>query len=112
MKIKNTIPPAVLSAATTLLQPYAPELSPTSLVSALKTHEHGGNLSERQQCPLTRDEAAEMLKVSLPTLDRYLKDGAIRSAKIGKRLIRISPESVRAFLDGSQETHQTAEVIA
>lgn len=44
---------------------------------------------------LTREEAAEVLRVSVSTIDRYLRDGTIPRVRVGKRLVRIE----RADLD-------------
>lgn len=100
MKINNKISSAVLSAATGLLQPYIPELSPSALIDALKAYDRKQTGHARA---LTRDEAAEMLSVSRVTVDRYIREGLLKSVKIGPRMVRITPESVDALLTPETE---------
>lgn len=50
---------------------------------------------------LTREEAAELLRVSVSTIDRYLKDGTIPKAKVGKRLVRVNRSDIEALLTPS-----------
>ena len=47
---------------------------------------------------LTPREAAKCLRVSMPTLYRLLKDGAIRHARI-RAALRIRREALLAYLD-------------
>lgn len=47
---------------------------------------------------LTREETAEALRVSLSTVDRYLRDGTLPKSKLGKRLVRIDRSAIDAFL--------------
>ena len=55
MKIRSGINPATISAITMMLQPHIPEISPQSLIAALKNY---GNSPETKKCsaqrPLTR----------------------------------------------------------
>ncbi len=98
MHIKNTINPEVLSAATGMLQTYIPELSPRYLVTALKAYDPEELTVVRQRRPLTRKEAATLMSVSIPTVNRYLKSGELKKIKMGKRLVRITPESIELFM--------------
>lgn len=100
MQIRQNITPAVLGAVTALLQPYAPELSPRSLVDALKAYETKKNESDIQR-PLTRAEAAALLQCSLNTISRYLSCGKLKRIKLTERSCRIDADSVRALLTGS-----------
>lgn len=50
----------------------------------------------------TRAETAQMLKVSLRTLDRWARDGALRFIKLGhspKAPIRFRVEDIEEFLE-------------
>lgn len=47
---------------------------------------------------LTREEAAGLLRVSVSTIDRYLKDGTLPKMKLGKRLVRINRADVDALV--------------
>ena len=90
------ITPPILTAATGLLQPFYPELTPQVLLSMLNAEK-----SEKQmERPLTRRQAAALLSVSLPTLDRHIKSGILRASKIGPRVVRVDPASVRELLAG------------
>lgn len=107
MQVRNSINQQVLMAATALLQPFAPDLSPGSLVAALKAYDEvqpgkGRAIrSERPEKPWTRKEVAEFLGITLPTLNRYLNNGTLRRIKLGPRMVRIDPESVRNLQTGA-----------
>ncbi|MEA4863728.1 MAG: hypothetical protein VB042_10520 [Victivallaceae bacterium] len=101
MQIRNPITPAVLSAATALLQPYAPDLSPRSLVDALKGYESDKATSDAIEKPLTRHEVASLLGMSLNSVNRYLNSGKLIRIKLTPRTIRIDPQSVRNLLGGN-----------
>ncbi|MBQ9502597.1 MAG: helix-turn-helix domain-containing protein [Lentisphaeria bacterium] len=104
MNIRKTITPSVLAAATGLLQPYVPELSPQSLVAALKVYETG-QAAVIAEKPLTRQEAAKLLAVSVNTVDRYIRHGLLAAVNMGPRLVRIDPQSVEALLHGTAENN-------
>ena len=99
MEIRNNITPAVLAAATGMLQPFVPELSPKNLVAALREHTEKREIASAR--PLTRQQAAELLSVCVGTIDRYIKSGMLRRVPVGPRLVRIDPQSVRALLDNT-----------
>ena len=80
-----------------MLQQYVPTLSATGLVEAL-THREPAVPAPALRKPLTRREAAEVLQVSLASVNRYIKAGTLRAYKIGKRLVRIDPRSIEALL--------------
>ena len=40
-----------------------------------------------EQTKLTREEACKMLKISLPTLSKHIKDETIRAQRIGRRVL-------------------------
>lgn len=98
MQITQRITPAVLAAATGMLQPFIPELSPQGLVAALKNHEAGKPSTVIAEKPLTRQEAAALLSVSLNSVNRYMNIGVLRRIQISPRLVRIDPQSVRDLL--------------
>lgn len=50
---------------------------------------------------LTREEAATALRVSLSTVDRYLRYGTLPKVKLGSRLVRIDRAHVDALLKSS-----------
>lgn len=102
MQITQRITPAILAAATGMLQPFVPELTPQGLLSALKSHEAGQPAAATADKPLTRKEAAALLSVSLNSVNRYMNTGLLRRVKIGPRVVRIDPASVRELLNGGK----------
>ena len=101
MEIKNGIPPSILAAATMILKPYAPDLSPKSLVAALRGYGSGGRfavLEHQLEKPYTRKEVCEILGISMPTLNRYVEAGFLRKIRLSAHTVRIDPASVREFI--------------
>lgn len=93
----KTAPEAIINAATAMLTPYFPELSATGLVEALK-HRDASAAAPTAKKPLTKRQAAEILQVSLCSVNRYIAAGTLRAYKIPPRLVRIDPASVEALL--------------
>lgn len=97
----------VLAAATGMLQPFFPELNPQKLLAALNSC---GNETRAAapvpEKPMTRNQAASLLGVSLNTLNRYMNTGVLRRVKIGPRVVRINPEDVRALLNPEEEEEE------
>jgi excisionase family DNA binding protein len=61
---------------------------------------------------LTRHEAAERLNVSFSTVRRLGAEGKITEVQVGKRAVRIDPESVEAHIRaGRRGGHGTGPVI-
>jgi len=108
MRITQTITPAVLQAATAMLSPYVPEISPAGLVEALKAYNAGSApapapapaaCAPRFTKPMTRQEVAALFGCSLQSVSRWLSAGTLRRIKIGKRAVRIDPASVAALAE-------------
>ena len=99
MQIRQKITPAVIAAATAMLQQYIPELSPESLIAALKNHDPGKVSTVIAERPMTRQEAAALLAVSLNSVIRYMNVGLLKRIHIGGRTVRIDPQSVRDLLN-------------
>lgn len=98
MQVQDRITPAVLAAAAGLLQPYVPELSPKSLVAALKAYGDAGRASSAPERLLTRKEAADQLHVTLATLNRMLNDGRLRRIRVTTGSVRLDPADIRNLL--------------
>ena len=98
--MKNQIPVPIVNAATAMLQPFVPELSATGLVEAL-THREPTPAEPKFHRPLTRREAADILQVSINSINRYIRSGLLKAHKIGRRLIRIDPRSLEELLQGT-----------
>ncbi len=104
MTLKDNITPSVLQAAVGLLQPYAPDLSPRSLVAALKAYgtkaAPTAPTDDKPKKPLTRREAADLLSCSVTTINRYMNGGKLRRIVLTPKSVRICPDSVAALLSG------------
>ena len=99
------VPSEILNAATTLLSPYIPDLSATMLMKALETYNEDKEAvatkqNTRPQKPYTREETAELLGVSLPTIDRYMANGTLKRIRYSAHSVRITPESVHSLMEG------------
>jgi len=95
------IPSGIILAAVGLLLPYIPNISSDNLKKALETIDNPNTATEkdpRPQKPYTRKEAAEMLGVSIPSIDRYMADGRLTRVRYSARAIRISAESVHKLM--------------
>lgn len=115
MKIKNGISPAILVAATSMLQQYIPDLTPTNLVAALKAFETADETAKRMtrqsvEKPYTCNEVCELLGVSRSTVRKYLKEGRLRWVRLSPRVTRIDPESVRAALSSAASAAEKYEI--
>lgn len=109
-KQNHNLEPTTLSGIATLLQPMYPELTGDDVHSALKAYaagkKTGKDKGSRQQSDtlLTRKEAAERLKVSLPTVNRMLNDGRLTRYRLSSRIVRVSEASIEALITtGSME---------
>ncbi len=95
----NCIPSAIASAAVAVLQPYCPGLTPTGLIETLKHLNAAPQTSKAPKMkPLTRRQVAELLQISIASVNRRMKDGTLRAYKISPRLVRIDPASVEALM--------------
>ena len=101
MMIKPTVSPQVISAATSMLQAYIPDLSPKALIGALRAYEPGKAPGNDEPRPLTRQEAAALLSVSVNSINTYLNKGILRRIKLTNRAVRVCPASVRELLSGN-----------
>ncbi|MEI8244905.1 MAG: helix-turn-helix domain-containing protein [Lentisphaerota bacterium] len=99
MLLSNKITPELLAGATGLIRPFCPELTATNLVEAIKNHR-----SEQSQKPqglqksLTYKEFAALAGLSLPTVHRLAKSRALKTVKVGPRLVRIPAVEVERIL--------------
>ncbi len=102
MQIKTVTPP-ILNAAVSMLQPFAPELSPNALMDAIRTYDQATNAkpSCNIEKPLTRRDVATLLGCSLNTINRYLNSGRLQKIRLTPRSIRITSASVKALLSGT-----------
>ena len=105
MRTTTKISSEILNAATAVLSPYIPGLSATVLMKALETYNEDKETTApkqnpRPQKPYTRQEAAELLGVALPTIDRYMANGTLKRIRYSAHSVRITPESVHNLMAG------------
>lgn len=53
---------------------------------------------QKERVKLTRSEAAQRLRISLPTLDKHISEGSIKSQRLGKRIL-IPETEIESFLN-------------
>jgi excisionase family DNA binding protein len=94
--LQNQIPENIIHGVTAMLAPYCPGLTTERLLTAVSFEPE----KDEVETLLTRKEAAQALKVSLPTVDRCLRDGILPKRKI-RGAVRI-PSSAIASLTMKQ----------
>ena len=52
------------------------------------------------------EEAAELLKVTAPTVRRYIKNGKLRSQKVGGKLY-VTTDTLKEFLQGGRSVNDS-----
>ena len=105
MRTTTKISSEILNAATALLSPYIQDLSATALLNALETYNENKEAAttkqnSRPEKPYTRQEAAELLGVALPTIDRYMANGTLKRIRYSAHSVRITQESVHNLMEG------------
>jgi excisionase family DNA binding protein len=76
LKLEIEIPPSVYKA-----------LEDHITACVTKAFEAKATLIQKQGTKLSRQEAAKKLRVSLPTLDKYIREEKIRTQTIGRRVL-------------------------
>ena len=99
MQTKKTLPEEILTAATAILQPYYPDISPKTLIEALAQYNECRTPQEKYY---TRREVAELFCVYVVTIDNWILDGLLQAYKVGKRYIRIPASSVEKLLESGK----------
>ena len=101
--VKN-LPDEIAVAASGVLSPYVPWLTPVNLRELLEKHNPNAT-SDKDVCPkkpLSRREAANMLGVSIQSVDRYLAAGRLTPVRYSARAVRVSAESVYNLMKGGE----------
>ena len=103
MRTSTNIPSETLNATTAVLSPYVLGLSAAELLKALESYNEEGEASaskqnSRPQKPYTLKEAAEMLGVSIPSINRYMASGRLTRVRYSARAIRSSADSVHKLM--------------
>ena len=105
MRTTTKISPEILNAATAMLSSYIPGLSANDLLKAIESYNMDREATApkqnaRPQKPYTRQEAAELLGVAMPTIDRYMANGTLKRIRYSAHSVRITPESVHNLMEG------------
>lgn len=90
------IPDNIATGVVAMLAPYCPGLTTDRLSIAVSPAPAEPDLSEELH---TRGEAATQLRVSLPTIDRMLRDGELPKLRI-RGAVRIPGSAVRKIISG------------
>lgn len=86
------IPTTIADAAVGLLSQFVPGLTADKLQSALYS-----DATKKSELLRTRLETAKILHVSIPTIDRMLRDGALSKVTI-RGAVRIPQSAIDAIL--------------
>ena len=105
MEKTKQVPNEILNAATAVLSPYFQELTPEVLLKALETYNEEKTVvapkqPQRPEKPFKREEVAEMLGLSIPTIDRYMAQGKLKRIRYSSHEVRITPNSVYKLMEG------------
>ena len=105
MKKTKQVPHEILNAATAVLSTYFQELTPEVLLKALETYNEdktdaAPKLPQRPEKPFKREEAAELLGLSIPTIDRYMAQGKLKRIRYSSHEVRITPNSIYKLMEG------------
>ena len=94
----NRIPRHIADASVAMLSPYVPGLTADQLESLLFPKEN--------EALVTREEATEVLRVSLSTVDRMLRDGELPRRKVRGR-VHIPLTAIKAVMKGTSKLVST-----
>jgi excisionase family DNA binding protein len=92
------IPPPIVQAAISILSPYVPGLTPEKLQSLVFIETDPSTGPEEL---LTRKEAAERLHISIPTIDRMLRDRELSRRHI-RGAVRIPLSEIETIMHGGR----------
>ena len=93
--MQNQIPENIATGVAAMLAPYCPGLTIERLQAAVSYEPE----KDEVETLLTRKEAAQALKVSLPTVDRCLRDGVLPKRRI-RGAVRIPASAVAGLVSG------------
>ena len=95
MQVTKNINPSIVAAASGMLSPFVPELTPSNLIDALSAY---GKDSKPQEKPMTINQVADLAQTSRMTICRLIKRGELPAFRVGKRSVRISHADVESLL--------------
>lgn len=88
------IPRHIAEAVVAMLHPYVPAITVNNLEALL--------FPEQKEELVTREEATEVLRVSLSTVDRMLRDGDLPRRRVRGR-VHIPLSAIKAVMDGNRQ---------
>ena len=91
--MNNQIPENIANGVAAMLPPYCHGLTAERLLAAISREKEHVEV----ETLLTRKEAAEALKVSVPTIDRCLRDGVLPKRRI-RGAVRIPLKAVARLI--------------
>ena len=94
----TTVPAAIMQAAISLLEPYCTGLTETELQQCLSNRQTTQAQPQQPCRPFTRKAAADLLDVSLNTLNRYLNEGKLQRIYLSNHTVRVDADSVMSLL--------------
>lgn len=94
MRKQSPVPVVVQQTVINFLREYYPALTVEQLFNALESN----GTPQTVQKKLTRSECAQLLGVSVNSINRYIRSGHLKAVNISPRLVRIDPESVQRLL--------------
>lgn len=93
---EEKIPPPIAEAVISMLRPYAPNLTLEELEGAISMKPESDDAEQL----LSRKDAAKLLCVSIPTIDRMLRDGELPRRRI-RGAVRIPLSVIEAVMRGN-----------
>lgn len=93
---KSEIPEQIITAAASMLQPYYAGLTPEKLAAAITFQPE-----PLQEKLLSRNETATRTHMSLPSVDRSLRDGTLTPVRIRGRVF-VKESQVMAIINGGE----------
>ena len=96
--MNNQIPEHIANGVAAMLAPYCPGLTAERLLSSISFEPE----KKEAETLLTRKEAAVALKVSIPTIDRCLRDGTLPKRRI-RGAVRIPASAVARLIADRHE---------
>ena len=98
MQINKNVSKETLTAMVAFCKTIAPEVTEENFIQALINFSPAGSTKPKTPEVVSINEAKELLGVSRPTLNRYLKDGLLPKIKIGLKTVRIPRSAINELL--------------
>ena len=95
----RAIPEDTLIAIMAIMRKYAPEITPPLFVAAIRAYEPAQANGAAIERPMTVHEVGDILRVSVPTVYKLMREGRIRRVGDGMRRTRVDRKSVLEYLN-------------